>query len=117
MDTGLRNAVVNNFRTEAEGMLFENYVLTELIKNGLEVKFWRNKSKAEVDFIVEVREEIIPVEVKLASTKISRSLQAFIKMYSPKRCFVVTYEGKNRTVKYEDTKIEFLDIKSLLDRL
>ncbi|MBS3774104.1 MAG: ATP-binding protein [Bacteroidales bacterium] len=117
LDTGLRNAVVNSFRTEAEGMLFENYVLTELIKNGWEVKFWRNKSKAEVDFIVEVKGEIIPVEVKLSSTKISRSLQAFIKMYSPKRCFVVNYEGKKRTVGYEDTKIEFLDIKTLLDRV
>ncbi len=117
LDTGLRNAIVNSFRTEAEGIMFENYVLTELIKKGLEVKFWRNKSKAEVDFVVEVRGEIIPIEVKLSSTKISRSLQAFIKNYMPKRCFVVNYEGKKRTVDYEDTKIAFLDIKTLLDRI
>ena len=31
--------------------LFENYVLSELIKLGFSPKYWRTKSKAEVDFI------------------------------------------------------------------
>jgi hypothetical protein len=115
LDTGLRNAIINTFRSDVEGLVFENYVLSELIKKGFEVKFWRTKSKAEVDFIVENKGEVIPVEVKQASAKISRSLQAFIRMYTPKRCFVVCYDSKNRIVKYEGTTIEFLDIKSFLE--
>jgi len=115
LDTGLRNAIVKTFKSNAEGLVFENYVLSELIKKGCEVKFWRTKSKAEVDFVVERKDEIIPVEVKLTSSKISRSLQTFIRTYRPKRCFVVNYEGKERIVNFEDTTIEFLDIKSLLE--
>lgn len=115
LDTGLRNAIVNNFSSEIEGLVFENYVLSELKKKGLDVKFWRTKSGAEVDFVVETKDEVIPVEVKLTSTKITRSLQAFIKYYKPRCCFIVSYEGEKRTVDFEGTMIYFVDIKSLLE--
>ncbi len=36
-----------------DGSLFENYVLSELLKIGFKPKYWRTKSKPEVDFIVE----------------------------------------------------------------
>ncbi len=117
LDTGLRNAIVNAFQVEADGRIFENYVLTELIKRGLHVKYWRTKAKAEVDFIIEKQDEIIPVEVKLASTKISRSLQAFIKAYKPQRCYIVNYEGHKHSTLYETTKVEALDVHSLLEQL
>ena len=53
IDTGIRNTIVKQFNPEPDGILFENYTLTELIKMGLTPKYWRTKSKAEVDFIVE----------------------------------------------------------------
>jgi predicted AAA+ superfamily ATPase len=113
LDTGLRNAIVQ-FKFDVDGLVFENYVLSELIKMGLDVRFWRNKTKSEVDFIVATRDEIIPIEVKLTSSRLSRSMQAFIKTYRPQRGFVVNYESKKQVVKYDGTSIEFLDIYSLL---
>ena len=117
LDTGLRNAIARTFSSEVDGELFENYVFSELVKQGFTVKFWRTKTKAEVDFVIEDGNEVIPVEVKLRSTKVSKSLQSFIRAYKPKRCFVVTYDGERRRTEHESTTIEFLDIASLTQRL
>jgi hypothetical protein len=80
LDTGLRNVIARSFPTELDGALFENYVLTELIKMGLVVKYWRTKSNAEVDFVVETDNGIIPIEVKLKAgpDRIERGMRSFI---------------------------------------
>ncbi|MEM3986900.1 MAG: DUF4143 domain-containing protein [Candidatus Methanomethylicia archaeon] len=97
MDTGLRNALLNNFssfdnRTD-KGVLLENYVFSELRKSGLEIKFWRTAAKAEVDFIVFYDENLIPVEVKL-TPEITRSFISFIKNYSPERAIIISLNLK-----------------------
>ena len=65
VDTGLRNIIAKEFDSNIDGKLFENYVLTELLKIGLAPKYWRTKNKTEVDFIVEFENKVIPIEVKL----------------------------------------------------
>jgi len=56
------------------GALFENYVVTEIIKShwhrGVRppVWFWRTKEKKEVDLVIEGDGLIFPVEIKLAGT-------------------------------------------------
>jgi len=119
IDTGLRNAVTNTFPQEIDGKLFENYVLSELIKLGFSPKYWRTKSKAEVDFVIEKDNSIIPIEVKLNVEvgKIERSLRAFIEAYKPKRAFVVTYKGERGMHKVGNCEIFYTDsfeMKSLL---
>ena len=93
IDTGLRNVIANDLEGEPGGKLFENYVFSELTKIGFTPKYWRTKSKAEVDFMVEKGNEIIPVEVKLdAGNRIEKSLRSFIQSYKPKRALVVSYK-------------------------
>lgn len=48
-----------------------------------EIKKHYNKNTYEVDFIVQIGDEIIPIEVKASSNKRSRSLNEYIKTYSP----------------------------------
>ncbi len=118
IDTGLRNSIAKNFENEPDGKLFENYVASELIKIGYPPKYWRTKSKAEVDFVIENNNEIIPIEVKLkASEKIGKSLYSFIETYKPKRAFVVSYIGENKTLKLKDCTIFFADIVNLRNEL
>ena len=99
LDLGLRNYIINNFnplekRTDA-GALIENFVLL-CLKNAFPdktINFWRTTAKAEVDFILRLDDELIPIEAKyqtLRKPKISRSLRSFIKTYKPKRALVVT---------------------------
>jgi len=93
IDTGLRNAVAKRFDTEPDGKLFENYVLSELLKMGFVPKYWRTKAKAEVDFVIEKDIGLIPIEVKLSAKpdKIPRSLRSFIHKYRPNKAIIVTY--------------------------
>jgi predicted AAA+ superfamily ATPase len=112
VDTGLRNVIAKSFSSEPDGNLFENYVLSEIIKTGLLPKYWRTKSKAEVDFVVEKGSEIIPVEVKINAedATIEKSLRSFIEDYKPKTALVVYYNGEKKDIKINNCKVIFTDI-------
>ncbi len=99
--------------------LEKNYILSELIKLGFSPKYWRSKSKAEVDFIVEEDNRIIPIEVKLhiGQEKIGRSLHSFIESYKPKNALVVSYRGPKGTVNINGCAIAFTDALHMKDVL
>ena len=78
-------------------------------------KYWRTKAKAEVDFVVEIENNVVPIEVKLNAQpgKIETSLRAFINMYKPKTAIVVTYNGKKGKTKINDCNVYFTDISKI----
>ncbi len=121
LDTGLRNAVANDFVIGAEsaGKLFENYLFSELLKSGFDVKFWQSKSRAEVDFIIRKGPEIIPIEVKLKAEgqHVERSLHSFIESYKPKRAFVVFKSGDMASKSVGRCTVNFTDPTGLLKAL
>lgn len=119
IDTGLRNFIAKQFDPESTGALFENYVLMELVKKGLEVKYWRTKSGTEVDFVIEKDREIIPVEVKLSAdkNKVESNLKSFISAYKPKRAFVVGYRCVKGEVKIDGCKVLIGDVQSVLEEI
>ena len=94
-DSGLANAVINNFSPLQQkpnaGAILENAAF-RILASGGEVKFWRTKTKAEVDFILENSEGSTPLEIKLGAKtpKIPSSLRSFIKSYQPRKAFVGT---------------------------
>jgi uncharacterized protein len=96
LDNGLRNSVIKNFQPiytrMDKGHLYENFVATELYKEEIELKYWRTKAKAEVDFIVEKNGHLIPIEVKSQKTQMTKSLRSFLEKYKPKKCYVLTLE-------------------------
>ncbi len=92
LDTGLRNAVLRDFNPldsrQDRGVLYENFVFSEILKKEHQVRFWRTKSGAEVDFVVNDK---TPVEVKttLSGLKVGKSLYSFIEKYHPSRAFIL----------------------------
>lgn len=73
-DTGLRNALIGDFsnlesRTD-KGALFENFIVSELIKensysdNNYQFYYWRTRQGSEIDLILEKGKELIGIEVK-----------------------------------------------------
>lgn len=73
-----------NFR-EFKGSMTENYVLCELLKSVDDTAYyWSSGNTAEVDFIVQSRTEIVPVEVKSERNVKARSLAEYRKKYAPK---------------------------------
>ena len=110
IDTGLRNSLINNFlplenRTD-KGALLENFILNELRDLGFSIKYWRTSGKAEVDFIVELQNQLVPVEVK-SFGKIKRGFLSFINTYKPKNAIVFT-ENEFTIKRINNTRIAFL---------
>ena len=76
-----------------KGAFAENYVLNELKALGKEPYFWRSGNTAEVDFLYEENEAIIPVEVKAADNTQAKSYKQYCKRYKPAIGFKIS--GKN----------------------
>lgn len=117
-DLGLRNYLTGNFgrasREEEFGFLFQNFVfcaLKEIFKfSGAKINFWRTKDRAEVDFVINFGQKIIPVEAKYKNLKqpvIERSAKSFIDKYQPEKFLVINKTLKDH-VKIGGTKVEFL---------
>lgn len=114
-DTGLRNFSLIDFRFLDDrndiGGLVENYgynLLSGILKRN--VKYWRTKAKAEVDFIIEKEQAVYPVEIKYISKRVvGKSLYSFIEKFNPLTAFVLTkdYLGEE---KIHNTKIKFIPI-------
>ena len=79
---------------EFKGALAENYVLQSL-KTQFEVplRYWTSAHSAEVDFIVQVDENVVPIEVKSGMNVRGRSLQIYNAMYHPN--YRIRYSGLN----------------------
>ena len=96
LDSGFRNIVIKNFHPienrPDKGSLYENFASSELLKAGIELKYWRTKSMAEVDFIIEKNGQTIPVEIKssLGRPSFTKSFLSFLEKYKPKKSFVLS---------------------------
>lgn len=95
LDLGLRNAVLKNLlpydNRDDNGKLAENFVFLELLGMGRDIKYWRTKAGAEMDFVLDIDGRPFPIEVKLGGSKaLGRSFYSFIETYKPKRALVVT---------------------------
>ena len=127
-DPGLRNYSIQRFgylNTPNEfGELFETFVHNFLKKEtqhtGLNVKYWRTKSRAEVDFVLTAGNKVkLPVEAKykrLDEPKVTKSLRSFIKKYEPEKAVVVNL-SLEETREIEGTQVEFIPYSKLLFKL
>ena len=64
-----------------------NYVIQQLILKGdSDIYYWTNgNSTAEVDFVIQNDEEIIPIEVKSGTNLKSASFKFFCDKYKPQK--------------------------------
>ncbi|MCF0222640.1 MAG: ATP-binding protein [Fibrobacter sp.] len=63
------------------GGLAENYVAASLAARGHKLFYWKNENTAEVDFVIQIQDKIIPVEVKKGTHSGSTSLKIFRNRY------------------------------------
>lgn len=100
--SGLPASVIyesSSIYSEFKGAMAENYVLCELMNQYRDVPFfWKSNNRAEVDFVVQSEEYIIPVEVKAGRTSHARSLTEYCTKYNPEMSFIVSMERKSGTI-------------------
>jgi predicted AAA+ superfamily ATPase len=94
-DSGFRNTIIDDFRSyemrQDVGQLNENFIFSQLAYAGGEVKFWRSKAKAEVDFILD-KEGLIAIESKSGGRGETRSLKSFKEKYKPNKTVILCRE-------------------------
>ena len=76
-----------------KGGLTENYVNNQLIINKHNCFYWTSGNQAEIDFIVRLDKDIIPLEVKSSDNTRSRSLNEYMIKFSPQ--YAIRISTKN----------------------
>jgi uncharacterized protein len=93
LDIGLLNAIAkidprillekNNILTEFKGALTEQFVAQQL-KINHDIYYWvASNATAEVDFLIQFQNNVLPIEVKAAENLKSKSLKVFVEKYQP----------------------------------
>lgn len=102
------------------GFLFQNLVYRLLLEKtkdgGSTLHFWRTKDRAEVDFIIDIGREAIPVEVKcreMNEKSIARPLRGFISTYNPKEAWIVNIGLRDEEM-VDHTKVKFIPAFDLI---
>ena len=92
LDTGLlcalsgieANAIIdsNKFFTDYKGAITEQFVLQQLICNGIQPFYWSSDtSRGEVDFVLSIDSKVVPLEVKAAENLQAKSLRVFAEKF------------------------------------
>lgn len=92
LDIGLLGAMVdldaktilegNQFFEEFKGAISEQFVLQQLVALGLAPFYWSaDSATAELDFIIQLNGQIIPIEVKAEENLKAKSLKVFVEKY------------------------------------
>lgn len=126
LDNGIRNQLFGGFAPLIDrgdrGALYENFVFTELSKTVHPLldtlRYWRSKSGAEVDFVVEHQGRILACEVKAGDARgnLSRSARSFIDAYRPELFLIVNQRPSDAT-SLEETRVEFVAPTELARRV
>jgi predicted AAA+ superfamily ATPase len=98
LDTGLLGAMLglasrtivmgDKLFSEYNGAFVENFVVTELVKDGFEdLYYWTSNSQAEVDLVINHQERILPLEVKGGMSRRTKSLRVYAGKYNPPGVF------------------------------
>ena len=75
-----------------KGVLTENYIACEFYSKFKEIYYY-TFDKYEIDFLIKIEGDIIPVEVKSGRRTNSKSLKEYIKKYNPK--YSIRISSKN----------------------
>ncbi|MDR1484968.1 MAG: ATP-binding protein [Planctomycetaceae bacterium] len=75
------------------GAMTENYVAQEFTAKGYRLLYWQSEGKAEVDFVLQLNGEVVPIEVKKGRHNRSKSLSVFIEKY--KSAYAIRISKKN----------------------
>ena len=79
-----------HFGGEAKGAMTENHIMQQLVFNGLTPWYWESDGRAEVDFVLQLHNMVVPVEAKSGENTKAKSLSLFVKKYGVKNSIRVS---------------------------
>lgn len=82
----------NTIFSEFNGLMAEQFVLQELAAN-TELYYWANGATAEVDFVGQFADQIVPIEVKSGENVYAKSLRVYREKYQPSLSVRMSMKG------------------------
>jgi predicted AAA+ superfamily ATPase len=80
----------------------EQFVLQELKPKNLPICYWSNNTgSAEVDFVIQYEDKIIPIEVKSGENTKAKSLGVYMEKYAPEiavRASLLNYKKRENLI-------------------
>lgn len=76
-----------------KGVISENYVAQTFRTNDIPLYYWSSGNKAEIDFVINNEDGIIPIDVKGIYNTKSKSLNVYMEKYNPK--YAIRLSTKN----------------------
>lgn len=73
----------NRLFTEFKGVMTENYTLLCILRQGHSPLYWSSGNQAEIEFLIEYQNKIIPIEVKSKESVQAKSLSEYRKNTKP----------------------------------
>ena len=100
-DVGILSSILNisynklllGEKLEYLGAIAENYVANELTTNGFDLYYYSLNQAAEIDFLIETDDGVIPIEVKASTNVNSKSLNYYMEKYKPS--YAIRISAKN----------------------
>ena len=88
----------NPLYVEFKGALAENVVLQSLVRNfDVKPRYWVSSGIAEIDFVLQYEDKIIPIEVKANGNLSGKSLSVYKNKYNPE--IAIRYSMANLSAK------------------
>lgn len=89
-----QSELVLNSDFDFKGPLVENYVLQQLQNTGQgEVRYFAERADREIDFVLQVGAELVPIEVKGGKDKKAATFKTYVKTKKPK--FAIRFSRMN----------------------
>jgi predicted AAA+ superfamily ATPase len=122
-DLGLRNYLRGIFEDYADqGNRFQTFafrLLEDHFRNSVaSIHYWRTQNKAEVDFVVNLGHQILPIEIKATKLKkpeMSRSFHSFLSAYDPPEAWIIN-RSLRENVRIGNTNVQFLPWYDLISK-
>ena len=89
---GIQLKIINGDDSINHGAIYENAVAQELLAHGFDLYYYNNKKRGEIDFLIEIDGEPVPVEVKSGKDyAVHRALANImdVKEYDLKRAYIL----------------------------
>lgn len=67
--------------------IYENMAAQMLYENHYELFYFEPSTRSEIDFLITEHDNILPIEIKSSSNTQSKSLNAYIQKYHPKKAY------------------------------
>ena len=84
----------NELFSEFKGIISEQFILQQLLSANVKPYYWNpENTRSEVDFIVQLDNLIVPIEVKASENVKAKSLSVYYEKYKPEICIRTSLGG------------------------